>query len=151
MNSFSTSPEPTIRPARRSNSSLSTAFASFSRPFSITASSSPPVHERLRNESDLSTSAPTSGITWGTNTFYIDSGPSSPVTRRKSNTRSSSFAIHETAFDSSEDEFDLLDDDDIGVVIGPDTQATTQSVKITLKNQHMFDEESYASVSLLDP
>ena len=59
--------------------------------------------------------------------------------------------MHETAFDSSDDEFDLLDDDDIGAAISPDILATKQTVKITLKNQHMFDEESYASIPLLDP
>jgi hypothetical protein len=74
------------------------------------------------------------------------------VQRRKLNTRSSSFSPYESTFDSSDDEYDALsDEDDVRTEIIPAVNTTSQTVKITLKNQHLFDDESHASVPLLDP
>ncbi|KAF2666180.1 hypothetical protein BT63DRAFT_377181, partial [Microthyrium microscopicum] len=121
--SLSTSPEPNNRISRRSNSSLSTAFASFSRPFTINMSSSPPV--KRMTEADLSTSAPNSAFTLGLNTSY----GSSP----------------------NEDSDELTDDDEEVPTMFDNAKALTPTIKVTLKNQHRFDDEGYASKPLLDP
>lgn len=150
--SLSTSPEGTNRNSRRSNSTLSTAFASFSRPFSINLGVSPPVADRLRvsDPADLSTSAPTSGITWGINTSF-GSSPGSPLARRKSNARSASFATHDSSYYSSDDMTDDGSDEDGDEALDiPVIHAPSPTIKLTLKNQHMFDDEGFASMPLLD-
>lgn len=155
--SLSTSPDPHARIFRRSNSSLSTAFASLSRPFNLTLSASPPVADRpaleraRASEVDLSTSAPTTAISWGINTSY-ESSPNSPLSRRRSTARTSSFATFPDSYDSDDDAIEDLTDDDNDIVptsIHP-IRTVRPSVKLTLKNQHLFDDEGCASIPLLD-
>jgi SEA/GATOR complex protein SEA3/WDR59 len=151
--SLSTSPDPaTSRIVRRSNSTLSNAIASISRPFAINLSSSPPVPERIKVEADLSTSAPTSSITWGVNTSFTGSSPNSPVHRRKSNARSASFATYDSTYYSSDEDYEsLTDDDDDAITISHSINVTSPKVNIALKNQRMFDDEGCASIPLLEP
>ncbi|KAF2404279.1 hypothetical protein EJ06DRAFT_195094 [Trichodelitschia bisporula] len=147
-NSLSTSPETAQRAVKRSNSNLSTAFASL-KPYLM--ASSPPVAERFRGEADLSTSAPTTGITWGVNTFYNDTS-NSPSKRRRSSKRSS-FAIYDSSYDSSmSDESDSSGGEYEGPTVQPVTDHTRSlTVRVTLKNQDRFDQEAHASMPLLIP
>jgi WD repeat-containing protein 59 len=154
--SLSTSPDPAIsRVTRRSNSTISNAFASISRasisrPFSINVSSSPPVTDRNKNEADLSTSAPTATVTWGINTSFTGSSPNSPVHRRKSNARSASFATYDSTYNSSDEDYDTMsDEDEEAIMISHSLHVSSPKVNIALKNQRMFDDEGYANIPLL--
>ncbi|KAL2356670.1 hypothetical protein BJ546DRAFT_838247 [Cryomyces antarcticus] len=124
--SFSTSPE--YQHARRSNSSLASAFAAsfLSRPFTMAASPS----RRSRGGKDLSTSAPTStGITWGTNTVFAADSASRPT------------YLPAGAYDEY-DEGSTTEEDEPTT---PDYE-----FKLTLKNQNQFDDEGCVSYPLLD-
>jgi hypothetical protein len=154
INSLSTSPEQLQqhRGARRSNSNLSAALSSFSRPFAI-LSSSPSTNDRFRAEADISTSAPTTAITWGSTTFYSGGSSLSPEKRRRSSSKRGSFAALDSTYsstDGSDAEFTDYSDDEISIhpVI---KQPNAPVIKVTLKNQHLFDEEAHASVPLLPP
>ncbi|KAF2421239.1 hypothetical protein EJ08DRAFT_597544 [Tothia fuscella] len=120
INSLSTSPEQhQLRPTRRTNSNLSAAFSSFSRPFAG-LSSSPTTNDRFRSDADISTSAPATAIT----------------------TYSSSEGSYHQVSDHSDDE----------TTVDPlNRTSKVPTVKVTLKNQHLFDEEHHASVPLLPP
>jgi WD repeat-containing protein 59 len=150
--SLSTSPDTqNTRVSRRSNSTISSAFVSMTRPFSINVSSSPPVHERIKGETDLSTSAPTNSIAWKINTSFTGSSPSSPVVRRKSNPRNASFATHDSAYSTDDEtEYPTTDDED-AITLSHSVQITSPKVSIVLKNQGMFDDEGCAFVPLLNP
>ncbi|KAI9721192.1 MAG: hypothetical protein M1812_002353 [Candelaria pacifica] len=124
--SLSTSPD--LQRTRRSNSNLASMFtASFSKPFSGVVSSSPPAQYKKR----LSPveSVPANAVTWGTNTFF---GASST----NKGTPFAPSAPH--SLDGSDTDEDLP----------PPGEAT---IKVTLKNQNLFDNESLASIPLLDP
>jgi hypothetical protein len=156
-NSFSTSPEQQLqqlqlRTTRRSNSNLSAALSSLSRPFAI-ISSSPSANDRFRIDGDLSTSAPATAITWGSTTFYSGSSSLSPDKRRRSSGKRGSFAGHDSTYSSSDgSDIDFSDYSDDEPLIRPlIKQPNAPIIKVTLKYQHLFDDESHASVPLLPP
>lgn len=158
VSSLSTSPDPnSMRTTKRASSTLSNALATMTRQFTFAnMASSPPVHvDRLKNaEADLSTSAPTSSVTWGLTTSFIDSSPNSPMQRRKSNARTSSFVTHDSTYVSSEEEYlepSMSDEDEDTASLLQIRDTTSPKVKVTLKNQGMFDDEGCAIVPLLDP
>lgn len=145
--SFSTSPE---QSTRRSNSNLSTALASFSQKF---MSSSPPVNSKSRTlEGDLSTSAPNSGITWGTNTFYSSSSANTNDLRRfRQGKRHGSMTPHASSFDEYAEYDDGAGSDtelsEDGDVLTAKPQEPVVAIK--LKNQDKFDDEACLSAPLL--
>jgi len=145
VNSLSTSPEQRV--TKRSNSNLSAAFSSFSRPFAALGSSPTP-SDRFRPDADLSTSAPTSGITWGSNTFYSSSS-NSPEKRRRGSSRRSSFKTHDSTYSSDEEDYWLEDSDDDAINHSPIKDSKTPTIKTTFKNQNQFEEEAHASLPLL--
>lgn len=148
--SLSTSPDLSQRSSKKSGSNPSTAFASFNQSFPFTASSSP--SDNYQVETDFSTSTPSGGITWGATTVYSTSTASSPENKRRpfGHRRSNTF-----------DSVDDLSDDEQQVFSSTeDTISTTQArskfsgvptVRVKLKNQHLFDNDAYASTPLLDP
>ncbi|KAK7561711.1 WD repeat protein [Phyllosticta citricarpa] len=109
-------------PERNKRSNLSTAFSTFSRPFTNAGPSpSPPVNSRT---GDLSSSAPEkSGVTWGPNTVY---DPSS------SQGRSSTGQLKRSRTGLSQ------------------TPPRDVIVQVKLKNQDQFDDDGHLSVPLLD-
>lgn len=142
MNSLSTSPEQ--RGPKRSNSNLSAAFSSFSRPFAALGTSP----DRFRSDGDLSTSAPTSGITWGSNTFYSSSS-NSPEKRRRTSSRRSSFKTHDSTYSSDEEDCYFEDSDEDNDNRSPVKDSKAPTIKTTFKNQNLFEEEAHASLPLL--
>ncbi|QDS70565.1 hypothetical protein FKW77_010490 [Venturia effusa] len=141
INSLSTSPEQRV--TKRTNSNLSAAFSSFSRPFAALGTSP----DRFRSDGDLSTSAPTSGITWGSNTFYSSSS-NSPEKRRRTSSRRSSFKTHDSTYSSDED-YCLEDSDDGNHDYSAVKSSRATAIKTTFKNQNQFEEEACASLPLL--
>lgn len=127
--SLSTSPE-NSRTFRRAQSGLASSFAaSLSRPFSVTASSSPP-HPPLNRkrpspvENMLSSLAP-SAITWGNTTVFGG-------VKEQTSTVRSFYSDDETVRD--------------------DGKATEWSgISLTMENQSAFDDEGCMSSPLLDP
>lgn len=147
--SYSTSPELHHQHVKKSNSNLASAFASLSRPFSITASSSPPTHPKPRSDADLSTSAPTSGITWGTNTFY-SSGSATNMSQRSKHGKRASFGQFDgpTGYDSDEESWP---EEEASDPVFPSTETESETtIKVTLKNQNQFDDEACVSLPLLE-
>ncbi|KAF2499256.1 WD40 repeat-like protein [Lophium mytilinum] len=150
--SYSTSPEQ-HQQIKKSNSNLATALATLSRPFSITASSSPPANPKPRGEGDLSTSAPTSGITWGTNTFYSSSNATNATGRSKHGKRPSISQLDGSYLSRHSEE----DEDRSWIEEGSSEPALPSheiegdtTIKVTLKNQDHFDDEGCVSAPLLD-
>ncbi|KAF2083239.1 WD40 repeat-like protein, partial [Saccharata proteae CBS 121410] len=125
QHSLSSSPEQVHSVGKRSNTNLSNAFSSFSRPFAGNTSSSPPVTLRAR-EADLSTSAPSSTVTWGANTVY-EGAPQATLSQRSFANRRRTQTMH------YENEI-----------------PENKPIMPILKNQNQFDEDGYASVPLLD-
>jgi len=153
--SYSASPE-LYQNIRRANTNLTSALASLSRPFTITAAaSSPPTRDKLRAaEADLSTSAPTSGVTWAANTFSNNSGQTSPGLRYKGAKRGSIPNLFEQwdNDEASDDDHDRpVDRDDSAHTPSrpPSEAGINASIRVTLKNQDRFDDEGHASVPLL--
>lgn len=166
--SYSTSPDNSA--LRRVNTNPFLSFAAFQKPFTLTGIS-PPTERTFRDdEADLSTSAPASAVTWGETTVYNASDTTesgSPETRRRSR------QFSRTASDGTFDVFDASDsDDDDSSFSSDDDQLDTRSrtsrpqsiverpstthnfdvkIKVTMKNQNMFDDEAHVSVPLLDP
>lgn len=163
---YSTSPEQSHHNLKRaSTANFASAIATLSRPFANAMSASPPVRSRV---DDLSTSAPTSGVTWGTTTFYgsdsQDRNTLAPA--RIGHHKRASFA--ETERIDAEDLFDSdLEDEkptDSGTApyegssehrssvtrIGGDGGESGGRIRVTLKNQDQFDDESCLSRPLLD-
>ncbi|KAJ9635375.1 hypothetical protein H2201_005797 [Coniosporium apollinis] len=173
--SFSSSPE--HHHVRRSQSNLANAFASLSRPFSITASSSPPAHAKRATDGDVSTSAPTSGITWGANTVYTSTNDAVHVPpgsgHRRSTSRAAprrgtaifpsmadlSYDTNPSTPDSDDGIHEQLSDDDGDAPLPPSSSLSNStntldglgvSIKVTLRNQDRFDDEGCVSAPLLD-
>ena len=151
--SLSTSPDLSQRSSKRSASNLSAALGSSNQTFSLIASSP---SEKFQTDADLSTSAPSGGITWGLTTVHKASATPSPEKRRRSfnRRRSSTF---DSSYNSSDDDDDY--DEDRAFSSTEDTISTsqqvykpsgTQIVKVRLQNQHLFDDDAYASTPLLD-
>jgi hypothetical protein len=162
---YSTSPEQTQTTLKRSSTAnFASAVAALSRPFASALSSSPPVKSRT---DDLSTSAPTSGVTWGTTTFYgsdnFDRRSLAP-SRGKHSKRASfgqSDRLQVSQVYESDSEYERLDEED-GVTNDGSSEYTRpitpgdsdgdgqSSIKVKLKNQDQFDDEGCVSKPLLD-
>ncbi|KAF2454664.1 hypothetical protein BDY21DRAFT_290766 [Lineolata rhizophorae] len=121
--SFSSSPEQHHHGRKPTN--ISSAWASL-RQIPLGVSPSPPHNSKPRtSEGDLSTSAPTSGITWGSTTVY-DGSTNAPQPHRSKHARRGYNYAHDT---------DLRDIE----------------IKTNLRNQDQFDDEAGVDVPLLDP
>jgi len=161
---YGTSPEHSHAGLKKSSTAnFASAVAALSRPFANAISSSPPVRSRM---DDLSTSAPTSGVTWGTTTFYgSDSHDQNNMAPSRSKYgKRSSFAQSEHAsinyVDDSDSEYEKLDEEGGYTMSGtreqsiPGTpregEAGKSVIKVTLKNQDQFDDEACFSRPLLD-
>jgi WD40 repeat protein len=153
---FSTSPEQTHYGKKASAGNFASAIATLSRPFANAASSSPPVKSRM--EADLSTSAPTSGVTWGATTFYKSGSHERnlPAPRPKHGKRAS-FGQADRV------NVDYISDSDSEYAGEPGYDGASEytaplasrgeeasSIKVTLKNQDKFDDEACVSAPLLD-
>ncbi|KAI9674596.1 MAG: hypothetical protein M1829_003678 [Trizodia sp. TS-e1964] len=128
--SFSSSPEQ--HPIRRTHSGLASNFtAGFSRPFSMTANSSPPINTGAKRPSpgeSILANLASGGVSWGGNTIFgsvIKEDISSAISH-----------VYYSSDEGEEEE--------------PPKVAKT-SVKVTMKNQNLFDEEGYVSAPLLNP
>lgn len=127
---ISTSPDHQ-RHASRSSSNLASALAaSISRPFSFnaSASSSPPTAYSKKRSSPSGSylGAPTSGVTWGTASYF-----GKPSTIREATDSSRSIFLSNT-------ENDVI-------------SSKKPAFKTTLKNQTQFRNDGYAHLPLLDP
>jgi hypothetical protein len=161
---YSTSPEQTHSNIKRaSTANFASAVAALSRPFANAMSASPPVRSRT---DDLSTSAPTTGVTWGTTTFYgsdsQDRSNLAPV--RVRHHKHASFAEAERVnmdnLIDSDDEDERLPDS--GTYDGASEHRSSVTrldgdggdaggrIRVTVKNQDQFDDESCVSRPLLD-
>jgi WD40 repeat protein len=160
---FSSSPEqPSHIHKKSSTANFASAFAGLARPFANAISSSPPV--KSRNEADLSTSAPTSGVTWGTTTFYSsgsnDRSNLPPTAARSKHGKRASFGqadqLNVDYYSDSDSEYgdtSFLQDGTASEYTAPLTAGSDESngsVKVTLKNQDKFDDEACVSAPLLD-
>ncbi|CAO2651125.1 Nn.00g094220.m01.CDS01 [Neocucurbitaria sp. VM-36] len=163
---YSTSPEQSHTALKKSSTAnFASAVAALSRPFANAMSSSPPVKSRI---DDLSTSAPTSGVTWGTTTFYgsdsHDRRSLAPSRSKHGKRASFGQAEHidvDYIYDSDSD-YDRLNDDGGTAYDGAseyaapgtprdnDDQDGVGSIKVTLKNQDRFDDDACVSRPLLD-
>ncbi|KAF2281615.1 uncharacterized protein EI97DRAFT_447532 [Westerdykella ornata] len=159
---FSTSPEQPSHLKKSSTANFASAIATLSRPFANVLSSSPPV--KNRTEGDLSTSAPTSGVTWGTTTFYNNNGDveesteRSIATRAKSSKRASfgqADRINIDYYSDSDSDYEESGPyDTISEYTAPITSGGAgddgKTIRVTLKNQDQFDDEGCVSAPLLD-
>ncbi|TVY85409.1 putative RWD RING finger and WD repeat-containing protein [Lachnellula suecica] len=121
--SLSTSPE-NPRGFRRANSGMSSFAASFSRPFSITSSSSPPNPPPSRKRPSPVDNLVSSAITWG-NTTVLGSVREHAHTARSS----------------------MSDDEDSKAVHKP---TICTGITMTMENQNTFDDEGCITAGLLD-
>ncbi|KAH9865020.1 hypothetical protein IAQ61_008966 [Plenodomus lingam] len=159
---YSTSPEQSHSGLKRSSATnFASAVAALSRPFANAMSSSPPVKARME---DLSTSAPTGGVTWGTTTFYGSEthDRSSLAPARSKHGKRASFGQAEQVnvdyiYDSDSDYEGVNNDgntfEKASEYVAPGTprrENTVSSIKVTLKNQDQFDDEACVSRPLLD-
>ncbi|KAJ8116320.1 hypothetical protein OPT61_g2231 [Boeremia exigua] len=166
---YSTSPEQSHSNMKRtSTANFASAVAALSRPFANAMSASPPVRSRT---DDLSTSAPTSGVTWGTTTFYgsdsLERSTLAPV-RVKGLKRASfveterinvedlydSDVEEERPNDSGTSAYDGLSEHRSSVTRLDGDNGNTGNpggrIRVALKNQDQFDDESCLSRPLLD-
>jgi hypothetical protein len=152
---YSTSPEQSQTVGKKmSSSGFSHALATLGRTL---VSSSPPVKSRI---DDLSTSAPASGVTWGTTTFYSNSSneKSLAVQRSKHGKRASFGQAEQVNIDyisDSDSEYDAVAPDGVSdyttpLLLGTEDEAGRSRIKVTLKNQNKFDDEGCVSAPLLD-
>lgn len=125
--SLSTSPDQ----HRTSIPSATSSFAAsvWTRPFNL--ASSPPIRNRLSGD-DLSSSTPSNNVTWGKSTKSVFKSDS---TIRKS-------YISQGPGDNYDDGSSTEEDEPVYLQI---------PVKISLKNQNMFDDEACVSVPFLKP
>ncbi|USP81169.1 hypothetical protein yc1106_08443 [Curvularia clavata] len=160
---YGTSPESSHTAHKKSSTAnFASAVAALSRPFSNAMSSSPPVRSRIE---DLSTSAPTGGVTWGTTTFYGSGSPNqnSMAAPRPKHGKRASFGQSEHVdvnyICESDSDYEKVDDDGSYSMAGvkernasgtPRDDDGGRAIKITLKNQDQFDDEACFSHPLLD-
>ncbi|KAI4695386.1 uncharacterized protein J4E84_002012 [Alternaria hordeiaustralica] len=161
---YGTSPEQSHTAHKKSSAAnFASAVAALSRPFANAMSSSPPVRSRM---DDLSTSAPTSGVTWGTTTFYgSDSHDQNNLsTSRSKHGKRASFGQSEQVnvnyIEDSDSDYERVEDDggdrlanskESGPSDKPrDGVSNRGGIKVTLKNQDQFDDEACFSRPLLD-
>ncbi|KAF2017285.1 hypothetical protein BU24DRAFT_460353 [Aaosphaeria arxii CBS 175.79] len=157
---YSSSPEQLPTHKRSSTANFANAIATLSRPFANAVSSSPPV--KNRTDADLSTSAPTAGVTWGTTTFFNsgsqEKSPAPPPPRSKHGKRASfgqADRINIDYYSDSDSEYGdaaLLQDaiSEYTAPLTPRDDLEEGSIKVTLKNQDQFDDEASVSAPLLD-
>lgn len=150
--SISTSPELNHH-TKRSNSNLANAFANLQRNIANATSTSPPTNSKAR-ETELSTSAPSSNITWGANTFYSSSDATN-ATARSRKSRHGSTTLREGAFDEYEELLSggsaFSDEEDVPGAPSRASGAQDESgITVKLKNQDKFDDEGSLSIPLLD-
>ena len=129
-------------------------------PFSMSASTSPPDLNRVTEADDeLSTSAPSRGITWGMNTILNATLPANAGNVRLRRDKSTENNIHSRSNISNRKLRRYESDSDSD---GAESLAFAQkgkarianedySIAISLKNQMYFDQEATASAPLLDP
>lgn len=162
---YSTSPEQSHAGLKKSSTTnFANAMAALSRPFANAVSSSPPVKSRI---DDLSTSAPTSAVTWGTTTFYGGDSHdrrSLAPSRSKHGKRASfgqSERVDVSYIDDSDSEYDRAEDEGYRYRAAPDSTAPgtpvaaegdqeIDMIKVILKNQDQFDDDACVSRPLLD-
>ena len=151
---YSTSPEQTQSFGKKiSSAGISTALANLGKSF---ISSSPPVKSR---PDDLSTSLPTSNVTWGTATFYSSGSHERTLAApRAKQEKRASFGqddrVNVNYVSDSDSDYDTVAPDGASertVPIPPSMKEDGNSrIKVTLKNQDRFDEEASVSAPLLD-
>ncbi|CAI6264292.1 unnamed protein product [Periconia digitata] len=152
---YSTSPEQSQITSRRMGpAGFSNALANLGKTL---MSSSPPVKNRT---DDLSTSAPTSGVTWGANTFYSSGSQERTLAppRLKQGKRASfgqAEHINVDYISDSDSEYDALPADApsqymISSSINANDTDEQSRIRVTLKNQDQFDDEACVSAPLLD-
>ncbi|KNG44977.1 wd repeat-containing protein [Stemphylium lycopersici] len=160
---YGTSPEQSHTAHKKSSTAnFASAVAALSRPFANAMSSSPPVRSRIE---DLSTSAPTSGVTWGTTTFYGSDSydQSSMAPPHSKHGKRASFGQSEQVdvnyIGDSDSDYEKVDDDGSYTMAGSKERTAPGTprdgdggftVKVTLKNQDQFDDEACFSRPLLD-
>lgn len=163
---YSTSPEQSHTTLKKSSTAnFASAVAALSRPFANAISSSPPVKSRA---DDLSTSAPTSGVTWGTTTFYGSDNfdRRSLVPSRGKHSKRASFGQSDLPKSNyiydSDSEYERIDEEDgltnegASEYARPITPGHSDGgngqggIKVKLKNQDQFDDEACVSRPLLD-
>jgi hypothetical protein len=161
---YGTSPEQSHTGLKKSSTAnFASAVAALSRPFANAISSSPPVKSRM---DELSTSAPTSGVTWGTTTFYGSESQDrqSLAPSRSKHGKRASFGQYERIdinhIDDSDSEYERVDDDGETTIEGTRERSSSGTlqhkdgdgsrIKVTLKNQDQFDDEACVSRPLLD-
>ncbi|KAL5118191.1 hypothetical protein ACEQ8H_003863 [Pleosporales sp. CAS-2024a] len=168
---YSTSPEQSHSTLKRSSTTnFASAVAALSRPFANAMSSSPPVKS---GTDELSTSAPTSGVTWGTTTFYGGSdhmdrrnlaGSRNKYSKKMMSFGASDAANGEHMYDSDSD-FERIDEEEEEedyvnkhgseytrpMTAGDQDGSNSQgAIRVKLKNQDQFDDEACVSRPLLD-
>ncbi|KAH6618628.1 hypothetical protein C7974DRAFT_400511, partial [Boeremia exigua] len=163
---YSTSPEQSHSSMKRaSTANFASAVAALSRPFANAMSASPPVRSRM---DDLSTSAPTSGVTWGTTTFYGSDSQdhNSLAPARMKHHKRASFVETENVnvddlYDSDIEDEKLNESSGFAnegssehrssvIRVDGDDSSPGGRIRVTLKNQDLFDDESCLSRPLLD-
>lgn len=156
---YSTSPEQTSHVLKKSSTAnFASAFATLSRPFANVVSSSPPIKSRI--EADLSTSAPTSGVTWGTTTFYSSGSQERNLapSRTKHGKRASFGQTDRINIDYYSDSDSEYGDNayipdgasEYTAPLTPNGDDEGGNIRVTLKNQDKFDDEGCVSAPLLD-
>ncbi|KAF2263463.1 hypothetical protein CC78DRAFT_581556 [Lojkania enalia] len=156
---FSTSPEQSQTVKKTPSTNFANAIATLSRPFANAMSSSPPAKPRI--EGDLSTSAPTSSVTWGTTTFFSSGSQDKGLApaRSKHGKRASFGQADRLNIDYYSDSDSDYGESGFGqdglseytAPITPPGDGDRESViKATLKNQDKFDDEACVSAPLLD-
>jgi hypothetical protein len=159
---YGTSPEQSHTGLKKSSTAnFASAVAALSRPFANAISASPPVKSRM---DELSTSAPTSGVTWGTTTFYGSESQdrqSLAPSRSKHGKRASfgqSERIDINYIDDSDSDYERVDHGE-STIEGTRERSSSGAtrnkddvgrIKVTLKNQDLFDDEACVSRPLLD-
>ncbi|KAJ4297615.1 hypothetical protein N0V90_005508 [Kalmusia sp. IMI 367209] len=152
---YSTSPEQNQTFGKKvSSAGFSNALANLGKSF---ISASPPVKSRTE---DLSSSLPTSGVTWGTTTFYSsgshDKGLAAPRTKQgKRASFGQADRVNVDYISDSDSDYDTLAPDGASeyttaVPSGLEDNDGSSRIKVTLKNQDQFDEEASVSAPLLD-
>ncbi|KAF1966242.1 hypothetical protein BU23DRAFT_574196 [Bimuria novae-zelandiae CBS 107.79] len=151
---YSISPEQTQTfGKKRSSAGFSNALANLGKSF---ISASPPVKSRPE---DLSTSLPTSGVTWGTATFYSsgshERGLAAPRAKQgKRASFSQADQVNVDSFSDSDSEYDTMALDGASEHTVPISSGVkddgSSRIKVTLKNQDQFDDEACVSAPLLD-
>lgn len=157
-NSLSTSPEKNLA-MRRASANPSMASQAIPRTYTNTALGIPPELRFNDDEATLSTSAPTSTVTWGGTTVF-NTGSHSPTSYRKSRAPSTVDGSFDMLNHLESDDSSLSSDDDQidsrsfisrRSFARPSAPSTDVTIKVTLKNQDLFDDEAHASVPFLDP